>query len=170
MDILDRLLGHDAWTTRELLLRARDLTDEQLDRHFDIGHGTLRRTFVHLIGNIEVWTDLLGGRPPRRPPVGIAPGASVADLLDHLDRAAPDFAALARHLADEGRLDELWTDHLDDPPTHKTYGGAIAHLITHSLHHRAELLHILARLGVPDLPEGDVLSWEQTVAGRGADD
>jgi hypothetical protein len=38
MDILDRLLGHDAWTTRQLLLRCRDLTDAQLDREFDIGH------------------------------------------------------------------------------------------------------------------------------------
>ena len=29
MDILDRLVGHDAWTTRELLIRCRGLSDEQ---------------------------------------------------------------------------------------------------------------------------------------------
>ena len=89
MDLLDRLLAHDAWTTRQLLLRSRDLTDAQLDRPFDIGHETLRRTFVHIIGNMEVWTDLLqtpgalrprsGGcsfhrrpsRPPRRHRAGV---------------------------------------------------------------------------------------------------
>ena len=65
MDLLDRLLGHDAWTTRQLLLRCRGLTDEQLDRRFDIGHETLRGTLVHIIGNLEVWTDLLHERPVR---------------------------------------------------------------------------------------------------------
>ena len=44
MDLLDRLLGHDTWTTRELLARCAALTDEQLDTEFDIGHGTIRRT------------------------------------------------------------------------------------------------------------------------------
>ncbi len=59
MDLLDRLLDHDADPTRQLLLLSRDLTDAQLDRSFDIGHRTLRRTFVHIIHNMEVWTDLL---------------------------------------------------------------------------------------------------------------
>lgn len=30
MTILDRLLGHDAWTTRQLLLRCRELSEEQM--------------------------------------------------------------------------------------------------------------------------------------------
>ena len=38
MDLLDRLLGHDAWTTGELLVLCGPLTDEQLDRQFDIAH------------------------------------------------------------------------------------------------------------------------------------
>jgi hypothetical protein len=35
------------------------------------------------------------------------------------------------------------------------------------MHHRAQLLYMLRRLGVADLPEGDVFSWEQ---GRGAEE
>ncbi len=160
MDLLDRLLGHDAWTTRQLLLLSQDLDDEQLERRFDIGHETLRRTFQHIIGNMEVWTDLIRERPvrPRSEPGSAAD--SVAGLLARLDAVAPDFAGIARQIADEGRWDDLWTDVLDDPPRQKTYGGAIGHLITHSMHHRGEVLHILARLGVPDLPEGDLLDWE----------
>jgi len=50
---------------------------------------------------------------------------------------------------------------LDDPPAEKTFGGAIAHVLTHSMHHRAQVLHMLRRLGVGDVPEGDVLSWER---------
>jgi hypothetical protein len=37
MDLLDRLLQHDAWTTRWLLLYCWDLTPEQLYQRFDIG-------------------------------------------------------------------------------------------------------------------------------------
>ncbi len=87
-------------------------------------------------------------------------GFSLDDLLGRHDAAAARFAAVARRVRDEDRFDELWVDTIDNPPTIKSYGGAIAHVLTHNMHHRAELLHMLARLGVPDLPEGDVLSWE----------
>ncbi|MCA1665964.1 MAG: DinB family protein [Thermomicrobia bacterium] len=160
MDLLDRLLDHDADTTRQLLLLSRDLSDAQLDRSFDIGHETLRRTFVHIIRNMEVWTDLLYERAVRPRPEPPSVAESIADLRACLDAVAPEFAALARRVRDEGRYDALWTDVLDDPPQRKSYGGAIAHLITHSMQHRSEALHILTRLGVPDLPEGDALSWE----------
>ena len=70
------------------------------------------------------------------------------------------FGALARRIRDESRLGALWVDTLDDQPTAKSYGDAIAHVLTHTMHHRAELLHILSRLGVPDLPEGNALRRE----------
>ncbi|MBI1314360.1 DinB family protein [bacterium] len=161
MDILDRLLGHDAWTTRELLRRSRGLTDDELDRDFDIGHRTLRRTFLHIIRNMEVWTDLISGQPVRPDDGGEADRRSIDGLLARLDVVASQFRQVARRLVIEGRLDELWIDHLDDPPQEKSYGGAITHLLTHSMHHRAQVLFLLRSLGVTDLPEGDVLSWER---------
>ena len=167
MDLLDRLLGHDAWTTRQLLLLSQDLSDEQLDRRFDIGHETLRENFRHIIGSMETWTDLIRERPVRPWPQADSAKVSIAGLIARLDAIAPDFAGIARQIADEGRWDDLFTDVLDDPPKRKTYGGAIGHLLTHSMHHRAEVMHILARLGVPDLPEGDLLGWEDRVR-RGA--
>jgi hypothetical protein len=30
------------------------------------------------------------------------------------------------------------------------------------MHHRGELMHMLDRSGVRDLPEGDLLTWEAT--------
>jgi uncharacterized damage-inducible protein DinB len=160
MDLLDRLLGHDAWTTRQLLLLCRDLTDEQLDRDFDIGHRTVRATFVHIIRNLEIWSALMSGQTMHggetMPPLE----TSIPALLDRLDRAADDLARVARAVADRGGWDERWIDTLDNPPVEKTYGGGIAHIITHSMHHRAQVLYLLRRLGVKELPEGDVFSWE----------
>jgi len=159
MDLLDRLLGHDTWTTRQILLRCREVESE-LHRPFDVGHETLHATLVHMIGNVRVWTDLMRGAPVER--TGSSwNDLSLAELSERHETASADFAALARWARDGNRWDERWLDVLDDPPAEKTCGGAIAHVLTHNHVHRAELLHTLARLGLVGLPEGDVLSWEQ---------
>lgn len=160
MDLIDRLLGHDSWTTRELLTRCAALTDEQLDTEFDIGHRTVRRTLQHIIFNTDVWAGLMAGRITSKGDVRRLPGT--LDLLgERLDRASAILASVARDVAARNAWDETWVDVLDTPPSTKTYGGAIAHVITHSMHHRAQLLYMMKSLGLRSLPEGDVLSWEQ---------
>jgi uncharacterized damage-inducible protein DinB len=159
MDLLDRLVGHDIWTTRQLLDICRGLSDEQLDRPIDIGPQTVRLTLRHIIYNIEAWSDLMAGRPMRNnPPLE---EASIAALSERLDLAAIEFTRIARDVADRGAWDEKWLNRRDDPPKELSYGGTIAHVITHSMHHRAQLLYMLRLLGVENRPEGDVLSWEE---------
>ena len=160
MDLLDRLLEHDAWTTGQLLDRCRALSDDQLDRPFDIGHRTVRATLQHIIFNMEAWSALMAGATtlPPRPP---REGESLSTLADRLTRAAAVLAHVAHAVRAREGWDDRWLDVLDSPPTEKTYGGAIAHVITHSMHHRAQLLYMLRQLGLTALPEGDVLSWEQ---------
>jgi uncharacterized damage-inducible protein DinB len=155
MDLLDRLLGHDAWTTRRLLDICASLTDEELDREFDIGHRTLRSTLIHVIYNMEVWSALMAQQEVDRQTDKSVPG-----LIRRLDVAAARLQSIARAVADRNGWDEKWVDHLDVPPQEKTYGAAIAHIITHSMHHRAQVLYLLRLSGVTNLPEGDVFSWE----------
>jgi uncharacterized damage-inducible protein DinB len=164
MDILDRLLGHDAWTTRQLLLRCRELTDAQLDRPFDIGDRSLRKTFQHIIGIMEVWTDLMAARPVRK--ASTQEGAlSVDELLDRLSFAAKDLAEVSRRILNEGRLDQMLLDTREAPPVAKPLGGSMIHVITHSMHHRAQALYLMEQLGLTDLPEGDALDWEHQAFG-----
>ncbi len=159
MDLLDRLLGHDAWTTRQMLMLCQDLTDDELDRDFDIGHRTVRATLLHIIRNMEVWSELMAGRGVPADQGARPQDRTVPALLGRLDRAATNLAVVSRAVGRRNAWDERWIDPLDG--IEKTYGGAIAHVITHSMHHRAQLLYLLRRLGVQGLPEGDVLSWEQ---------
>lgn len=161
MDILDRLLGHDAWTTRQLLLHCRPLTEEQLDRRFDIGDRSLRQTFAHILENMEVWTDRLAERPLRE----LSSDASLDGLLTRLTCAAKDLADVSRRIQNEGRLDRMYTDPQDDPPVPRPLGGMIVHVLTHSMHHRAQALYIMEQLGLADLPEGDALDWEHKAFG-----
>lgn len=157
MNMLDRFLGHDLDTTRDLLNLCLDLCDEEMDRPIELGLGSIRLTLEHMIRNIEVWTDMMMARPAR-PASG---PASAEALLARLEQGYAEFAAFARRIEAEGRLDALWTDSFDEPATQKSFGGAIGHVITHNMHHRAELLAMLRRLGVGELPEGDLMGWDQ---------
>jgi uncharacterized damage-inducible protein DinB len=160
MDMLDRLLGHDRWTTSRLLVLSQDLTDAQLDQQFDIGVGTLRDTFEHMIFNVEAWTASMLGQPIDRSPRD----RSLAALRDRHDRGYAAFADFARQMRDERRLDDTFVDHAD---WRNSFGGVIAHVILHNAQHRGEALHMLQRLGAPDLTEGDPLEWEyETRAGN----
>ena len=159
MDILERMLKHDAWTTSRLLDCALQLSDESLEERFDLGPGSVRATFIHIIANMQVWCDLMSAAESPSP--ALAPDSSIVDLHKHHATASKKLYKLARDIVDQGRLDETFIDTLDRPPRRKSFGGGILHLATHSMHHRAQLLFMLRRLSVQDLPEGDALSWEK---------
>ena len=159
MELLDLLLGHDQWATARLLEASGGLTDAELDRELDIGHRTLRATFGHVIFNVPFWTAFLAGEPDDG---GLSADAqpedrSLAALRDAHERSYAAFAGVARRLRDEGRLGENFVDHY---AVRKSCGGTILMVVEHNAEHRGEVLHILARLGVPDLPEVDLGAWE----------
>jgi uncharacterized damage-inducible protein DinB len=153
MDILDRLLEHDRWATDQLLDLSRGLTDAQLDREFDIGHRTLRETFAHMIFNYAFWTALMAGQPAEEQRVD----SSLAGLVASHERDYAAFADLSRRLRDEQRLDDTFIDHYE---ARKSFGATILQVVLHNTEHRTEVAHILARLGVPDVPEVDPGLWD----------
>jgi uncharacterized damage-inducible protein DinB len=156
MDVLDRLLDHDHWATTELLALSRDLTDAQLDQEVDVGHRTLRATFVHIVENIDGWMGRMIGEPP----ADLGDDRSIAALADRHERAYATFAAFARRIRDEGRMDDTFRDPFGGD---MTYGGAILHVILHDEDHRVEALHILNRLDPPafnEAPEYDHGLWD----------
>jgi uncharacterized damage-inducible protein DinB len=153
MDLLDLLLDHDHWATARLLEVSGGLTDAQLDQEFDIGHRTLRATFEHMISNVPFWTAFLAGQPADAQ----GDDRSLAALSDRHERSYAAFASVARRLRDEQRLDETFVDHY---AVRKSFGGTILMVIEHNTEHRTEVLHILERLGVPDLPEVDLGVWD----------
>jgi uncharacterized damage-inducible protein DinB len=159
MDLLDLLLDHDHWATRQLLDASAGLIDAQLDQPFDIGHRTLRETFGHMIFNVPFWTAFLTGQPAESGySADVQPDdRSLAALIDHHERGYAAFAGVARRLRDEGRLGDIYVDHYD---VRKSAGGTILMVVEHNAEHRTEALHILERLGVRALPEVDLGVWD----------
>ena len=141
MDLLDGLLDHDRWATTTLLGVCRQLTDDQFDQEFDVGHRTLRATFAHMIFNLDFWTRLMEGQPSKQPP----DNPTRATLEQRFEQDFATFADFARRVRDEHRLDQTYLDHYK---VIKSLGGTILMVILHNTEHRTEVLHILARLGV----------------------
>ena len=158
MNLLDCLLDHDYWATTTLLGVCRDLTDAQLDQEFDIGHRTLRATFDHMIFNIDAWAAPMVEQPidARRDQ------RSIPELIERHDRAYARFAGVARQVRDEQRWDDTYIAHFGAP---MRFGATALHVVLHNEGHRTEVLHILQRLGVPDLPEVDHGLWDLDVRG-----
>lgn len=154
MDLLERMLGHDRWTTTQYLETCQGLSDDQLDREFDIGLTTLRSTFDHMIFNVDFWTALMAGTPVDEI---TREGRTVPEMLERHERSYDTFARVARQMATEGRLDETFIDHYNYP---QSQGGTILHVVVHNSQHRSEVLHMLRRLGVSDPIEGDPQEWE----------
>jgi uncharacterized damage-inducible protein DinB len=151
MKTLDRLLDHDQWATAQLLAAAGGLTDAQLDQEFDIGHRTLRATLEHMVMNVEGWTVAFTDTEPTND------GSSIPDLAERHLRAYPAFAAAARKIDSDDRMEETFTDSFGQP---MTFGGAFLMIILHNEGHRPEAAHILHRLGRPDVPEVDHGLWD----------
>ena len=164
--LVDRLLGHNAWATRRLLDRCRNLTPEQFTQPFDIGPGSLHDTLLHVVGAQRRWADRIGERQ-LRPRLEDRGRRTPDEIIALLDEAVPDFADVVQRVVAEDRLDERMEFHVPDrdDPFVFTRGTAIVHVMTHGVHHRAQALNMLRRLGVADLPDLDAVEWELEEAG-----
>jgi uncharacterized damage-inducible protein DinB len=153
MDLLERLLAHDRWATNMLFDTCAPLTDEQFDQSIDIGLENIHTTFAHIISNVHFWTDSMKGQEVDRSDQDWAR----AGLRNRFTTAYDEFERFSLTIRDEGRFDDTFTDNWDQP---QTYGAVILHVILHDDEHRQEILHILNRLGVENVPELDHALWD----------
>jgi uncharacterized damage-inducible protein DinB len=156
MDLIERLVAHGRWFTDLFLKAALPLSDEQLDREFDIGHRTYRKTAVHLVNVIEAETARLRGVPPADP---LPDNASIPDTLKAHGIAYDTFEEAVRAIVAAGEEKQVAT-YVDNYGIPQSYGGTLLYVITQNVLRLAELRHFLVRLGVEDLLEGDVQEWE----------
>ena len=167
MDLFDRFAGAESWHTRRLLERARDLTDEQLDRPikaqpqvlcWEQPEKSLRELLTRIVYTKEVWTAALTG--------GDFPDDSdntIDGLLARFNAVEGRFDGVMREVRDEGRWDDTFVDALCEEPETFTYGGVFGHLITFNSHRRLVALDVMRQYGVNDLGYGDPIEWERAM-------
>lgn len=158
--ILERSLDHNLYATRALLEVCRPLSTEQFRQRFDIGPGSLHDTLRHVIGAMMRWSDRIMGSEIR-PSIEKNPQPrSVDELLILLEQGDRDLRTAA--MDSETKLDQKISVRftLDYPVMHITRATALVHICTHGVHHRAQALNMLRRLGVKELPDLDALATE----------
>lgn len=138
---------YNAWALERLLTIAADLSDEQRDRPFDIGRGTLRTTLQHIYGAERVW--FVRWQTARADEF---PHSSAISVPDALWRAFRDLASARNETI--ASLDECRAHQqvrFEDPPgrTHtRDLRDILLHVCNHGAHHRAQALNMLRRLGI----------------------
>lgn len=162
------LLGHNHWATSLLVDSCAALTDEQLHRRFDIGPGTIHDTLRHIIGAMLRWADRIAARPVR-PSIEDSPQPrSVGELRALLDQAAVELDTVAREI---GAAD-LWHEPIEfadrDGKRYRfSRAAAMMHVLTHGVHHRAQVVHLRKCLGLPPLGlDLDPVEWECVQTGQ----
>ncbi|MEZ6241582.1 MAG: DinB family protein [Phycisphaerales bacterium] len=148
------LLAHNHWATRNILDACTKLSDAELDKPFEMGVGSLRATMTHLLGALRGWGDLLADREQRERLEKSGPYSPV-QLLELLDEIAADVL----ESAESHPVDEIVTGERAGKTYSFTRGAVLTHVTTHGMHHRAQALNMLRRLGVDPLPPSSVMEW-----------
>jgi uncharacterized damage-inducible protein DinB len=154
---------HDLWATTTLLNACRPLSEQQLDQPFQMGPGSVRRTFLHMISAKLYWTDRLRNHTRQMYPPESHRTASIEKITSLNETVSMDFQQLAITLIESKRLNETIFA-TPRPGAHPIrIASVLYHVPNHGTHHRAQILNMLRHLGVSPLPAVDVDDWEQTL-------
>ena len=163
-NFLEIALSHDRWATAQLLDSCAKLSADQFCQQFEIGRGSLHDTLTHILGAMRTWTDTLAGREPGPRLETDGQRRTPQELHVLLEETSERFAAEARRRP----LDEMTIRRLRDGRTLElTRAAVLAQVTTHGMHHRAQCLNMLRRLGVTPLPPSSVAEWASMQAGKG---
>lgn len=152
---LDILLTHDAHATGLVIDACRGLSEEDFHRPLGMGVGSLHDTIRHILSAMRGWTDMLSGRAEPRARLEAEGNKTCDELRGLLDAAAAELRAEAERLP----MDAVARGSRGGRDFAFTRGGIFTHVTTHGMHHRAQCVHMLKRLGVEPLPEVSVVRW-----------
>ena len=155
-DPVQILLSHDRWATARLFDACGALAPDQFGQRFDLGPGSLHDTLTHVVGAMRTWTETLAGEELRPRLEADGQRRTPAELRALFDAAWQAFAAEANRRP----LGEMATRRMRDGRTvHLTRAAVVTQVATHGVHHRAQCLNMLRRLGVTPLPPSSVAEW-----------
>ena len=152
---LAELFFFNDWARDVLMNTAAGANDEQLDRPFEMGEGSLRATLQHLFGAEWLWLERWKGRSPPREEVPQA-FANLGEMWNTWRKTAQERDAyLATLTPNDLEKDVTYTNTLGNTYTFKL-GPMLLHVCNHGTHHRAQASNMLRHLGATP-PELDVL-------------
>lgn len=159
------LFGYGLWANRCVWDTAADVNDEQLDRSFELGEGSLRKTLAHIYGAERAWHERCAGPEAEALPRGRETHslAEIREATGRISRVRDDWLASFSN-ADLDR--EIAYDKDGHTYAHPL-SDVLLHVCNHGMHHRAQALNMLRRMG-KKVPVIDLLIMRMKEAGRPA--
>ena len=159
---LDLMVQHDLDDTRDLLDRAKQLTDEEYRRELRPGpvvltwegeEASVAVVLERLVFTLEVWLAAILGEdhPPGRTD-------DVATLVERHEAVTPRWLDMVRDIGRRDAWDDRIVDALCDPPESFVLGSIVAHVLTYSAHRRLGVRAMLRALG-QEADNGDPIDW-----------
>ncbi len=157
LESIRTFLRYNDWADGQLLAVAAPLVDEQLDRPFEMGRGTLRKTLLHIVDGEHVWVQRWKGQTETLWPNEDEP-VSAAALRERLGATHKDRDAFVPALKERDL--SRWVTYRDSKGSLFTasLGDMMLQMCIHSTHHRAQAVNMLRRLGA-QAPELDYMYW-----------
>ncbi len=144
MSVLRTLFAHNDWARDKVMELASPMSDEQLDRPFEMGPGSLRRTVQHMWACEQHWLNRWRGMAG----LGTEPNLAMDVLWDRFRKTAVERDALFDSVGEPGFSNKI-SFTADSGETHTfPLGDMVLHVSNHGVHHRAQALNMLRRLGV----------------------
>lgn len=143
---LRTMFKYGDWANSQLLRASSRLSDEQLDRPFDMGRGSLRLVLTHIWAGEHVWLRRWQGQsetpwPDETEPFGIV---AFAERFGQLTAQRDAFINgctvddLSRHITYRDSKGSLFV---------ATLGDMMLQMFVHSTHHRAQAVNLIRRVG-----------------------
>ena len=147
------------WARERVHDAAASLTDGALDRPFEMGVGTLRKTLVHMRDAEQWWLDSWNNRPADGFPAADA-SLSVAEIRRRYTETAQTRNTMLKTMSD-AELTRI-VKAVPRPGVVREFpiGVTMLQLCHHGTHHRAQALNMLRHVGgtIPGLDYSRMLS------------
>lgn len=140
-----RYFAYHDWATAQILELAARLDDATLDRPFDLGPGSIRKTLVHL-RNVEpmwlkVWKEGSGTFAPSDSSLSLS---ELQESWSQADQQRDEFI----EKLDEDAAQRIVAISFGGPPIKFRIIESLVQICVHGTHHRAQLINMLRHSGV----------------------
>lgn len=143
-ELIDRIFRYHGWATNEILSMCDTVEVASLDRNFEMGSGTIRKTLLHMMDAEQWWIDHWNGEStsfPHSDPE--TPLVAIRDAWAKIAKRRSKFLSTL----DATGATEIVTVSPGGPPTSFRVGESALHLALHGTHHRAQVINMLRRSG-----------------------
>lgn len=177
VDVFRRLQEHRVWVNDQLLDAVAKLSEEERQRVFAIGQGSLWRSLLHMYAAEYVWLETMQGNESAICPGdvrGKLPGnqlgeggvTSFEDLREKWSQVQTRWSDYLANLLPEALDDAVYRVSAGDNAGQRFVSrrsDGLLHVYTHAHYTVAQVVNILRQLGVKELPKAMMISlaWQQ---------